>query len=393
MSQQEFDFDHVIERKHTSSLKYDFAVRRGMPEDVLPLWVADMDFKVAKPILEAMQQRIDHGIFGYTEVLEDYFEPLKAWMKKRHDWEVDQHWLVKTPGIVYALAMAVQAYTEPGDGVLIQGPVYYPFYEVIEDNKRNIIDNTLVLGEDGIYHINFEDFEQKIVQNKVKLFFLCSPHNPVSRVWTQEELLRIAQICIQHKVIVVSDEIHHDFVFEGHKHYVFANICEEIKEQVIVCSSPSKTFNIAGLQVSNIFIPNSNLRYRFKRQIDASGYSQLNTIGLTACAAAYEHGEQWLCEVLSYIKKNIDFMQEFLKERMPQIKMVEPDGTYLVWLDFRGLGIQAEKIEHIIINKARLWLDSGKIFGVSGEGFQRINVACPRSTLERALGQLEKAFN
>lgn len=392
MNIKEYNFDQVIERKNTNSLKYDFAARRGMPEDVLPLWVADMDFKTAEPILEAIRQRVDHGIFGYTEVLEDYFEPLKAWMKKRHHWDVEQRWLIKTPGVVYALAMAVQAFTESGDGVLIQQPVYYPFREVIEANGREVVDNTLRLGADEIYHIDFNDFEEKIIKYQVKLFLLCSPHNPVGRVWSREELLEIARICLKHHVLVVSDEIHHDIVFAGHKHFVFADICPEIKDQVIVCTSPSKTFNIAGLQISNIFIPNQGIRQRFRRRINAAGYSQLNAVGLTACAAAYGQGEDWLNGVLTYIQTNIDYLRNFLKERIPKVKPVEPQGTYLVWLDLRGLGVSAEKLDHIIINKARLWLDAGSIFGAAGEGFQRINAACPQSILSKALKQMEKAF-
>lgn len=392
MRGHQIDFNRIIDRRNTNSLKYDFAKRRGMREDALPMWVADMDFAVPGEVLEALHERTRHGVFGYSEVQESYFEPLQAWMKNRHDWEVERRWLVKTPGIVYAIAMAIQAYTRPGEAVLIQQPVYYPFHEVIEDNDRVLVDNTLILGADGKYQIDFADFEQKIIAHKVKLFLLCSPHNPVGRVWSREELLQIARICIRHDVIVVSDEIHQDFVYEGSRHYVFADICEEIKERVILCTSPSKTFNLAGLQVSNIFIPNRELRHKFRKRIDASGYSQLNTFGLTACEAAYRHGREWLDELLVYLKDNISYLRNYLAERIPEIKLVEPEGTYLLWLDFRDFSRDDAQVERLVGSKAKLWLDSGRMFGSAGAGFQRINIACPRAVLEQALSQLENAL-
>lgn len=391
MRNNKIDFDTIIDRKNTNSLKYDFAKKRGKPEDILPLWVADMDFKVAKEISDAVIKRTEHGIFGYSEVQDGYFEAIKGWMQEKHSWNVERRWLVKTPGIVFALAMAVQAYTEPGDAVLLQQPVYYPFSEVILDNDRKLIDNTLVLGEDNKYHIDFDDFEQKIQEHKIKLFFLCNPHNPVGRVWTIDELKRLGDICIKYNVIVVSDEIHEDFVFEG-KHQVFAAISEELREQTITCTSPSKTFNLAGLQVSNIFIANRQLRQQFRKRIYAAGYSQLNTLGLTACEAAYKYGGGWHEELMSYLKENIDFVSDYVKRRIPDIQLVDSEGTYLLWLDFRGLGLTEEEREELIVKKAGLWLDSGAIFGKSGEGFERINIACPRSILKEALQKLETAI-
>ena len=384
-------FDQIIERKNTDSLKYDFAIRRGMPQDVIPMWVADMDFKTAPAILDAIHKRTEHGIFGYTEVGDEYFESLATWMKTHHDWEVKRQWLVNTPGVVYALAMAVQAFSEPGGSVLIQPPVYYPFQEVIEDNHRKLVRNELVQGADGTYHMDLQDFENKIIREEVSLFLLCNPHNPVGRVWRREELLEIARICVRHHVVVVSDEIHQDFILEGHKHLVFADICEEIKKQTIVCTSPSKTFNLAGLQVSNIFIPDREIRHQFRRRIDASGYSQLNTLGLTACEAAYRNGGEWLAEVLEYIKANLDFLRQYLKENIPEISLVEPEGTYLVWLDLRGTGLTEKEQEELIVSRAGLWLDDGRIFGREGSGFWRMNIACPKAILEKAVKQLEKA--
>lgn len=392
MKERNLDFDKVVNRKNTRCLKYDFAKKRGMPEDVLPLWVADMDFETSSYIEDALIERVKHGIFGYSEIETPYFEIVRDWMRKHHSWETQEKWLVKTPGIVFALAMAVKAYTEPGDGVLIQSPVYYPFSEVIEDNGRRVVSNTLYLGEDNRYHINFEDFERKIIDERIKLFFLCNPHNPVGRVWTEEELTRLGDICVKYHVIVVSDEIHQDFVFQG-KHIVFARLKKEYEDISITCTSPSKTFNLASMMMSNIFIPSHELKRRFRKELDAAGTSQLGVMGLVACETAYSHGEEWYQTMLAYVADNIAFTRNYVEERLPGVRMVEHEGTYLVWLDFRGTGLDVDELEHLIIYEAKLWLDSGKIFGKAGEGFQRINVACPRSILQEALGRIEKALS
>ena len=390
MAERNLNFDKIIDRRNTRCLKYDFAVERNMPADVLPLWVADMDFETSSYIEDAIIERAKHAIYGYSEVKTPYFDILKKWMQKHHDWDIQRKWLVKTPGVVFALAMAVKAYTEPGDAVLIQQPVYYPFSEVIKDNGRNVVSNTLYLGEDNRYHIDFEDFEQKIVDHKIKLFLLCNPHNPVGRVWTKEELTRLGDICVKHHVTVVSDEIHEDFIFKG-KHQVFANIKKEYEEITVTCTAPSKTFNIASLMISNILIPNPELKRKFKHQMDAAGISQLNVLGLVACEAAYEHGEEWYQEMKAYVKENIEFVKQYVEEQLSGVNMVEHEGTYLVWLDFRETGLSVEELDDKIINQAKLWLDSGKIFGSCGEGFQRINVACPRKVLEEALERIKNA--
>ena len=387
MAERNLDFDKVIERKNTDCLKYDFAEKRGMPKDVLSFWVADMDFKVSSYIEDALVERVQHGIFGYSEVQTPYFETVRDWMKKHHNWEPQEKWLVKTPGIVFALAMAVKAYTEKGDGVLVQLPVYYPFSEVIEDNGRRVVSNTLYLGEDNRYHIDFEDFERKIKEEKIKLFFLCSPHNPVGRVWTREELITLGDICVKNNVIVVSDEIHHDFIWKG-EHEVFANLKSEYEEISITCTSPSKTFNIAGMQISNIFIPNSALRRKFQRELNAAGTSQMGVMGLVACEAAYKKGEEWYQAMCAYVKDNFAFVKQFVEEQLPGVTMIDSEGTYLVWLDFRGTGLSADELDRRIIYEAKLWLDSGKIFGDSGKGFQRINAACPRSVLKEGMERI-----
>ena len=389
MAERNLDFDTVIDRRGTKCLKYDFAKLRGMPEDVLPMWVADMDFKTSSYVEDAVKEWAERGIFGYSEAQTPYFEIVRDWMRRHHGWDVQEKWLVKTPGVVFALAMAVKAYTEPGDGVLLQLPVYYPFSEVIEDNGRRVVSNTLYLGEDNRYHMDLEDFERKIIEEKIRLFFLCSPHNPVGRVWTREELEQLGDICVKHGVTVVSDEIHQDFIFRG-EHHVFANLKKEYEEIAITCTAPSKTFNLAGMVMSNIFIPNPALRKKFRREMNAAGVSQLGIMGLVACEAAYSQGEEWYQGMLSYVKSNIEFTKEYVEKYLPGVSMVEHEGTYLVWLDFRGTGLSVDELDELIIHKARLWLDSGKIFGDSGRGFQRINVACPRSTLETALERIHR---
>jgi cystathionine beta-lyase len=390
MAERNLDFDTVIDRRNTSCLKFDFAKKRGMPEDILPLWVADMDFKTSSYVQDALAAQAEHGIYGYTESTDSYFEAVHDWILQHHDWAVSEKWLVKTPGIVYALAMAVQAFTEKGDAVLIQQPVYYPFSGVIRDNGRRIVSNSLIYDGNGGYTMDFEDFEKKIVEEKIKLFFLCNPHNPVGRVWNRDELEKVGDICEKHGVIVVSDEIHADFVWEK-KHLVLANLKESYKDFVITATAPSKTFNIAGLQVSNLFIPNPELKKKLIGAINASGYSQLNAAGLIAAEAAYRHGEEWYQAMKAYVKSNIAYTSQYLKENLPKLRMLEPEGTYLVWIDCRGLGLSNQQLEDLIVKKAGLWLDSGIIFGDDGRGFQRINVACPRATLTLALEKLEKA--
>ena len=390
--EKNINFDDSVNRVNTDCLKFDFAVQRGMPADVLPLWVADMDFKTSSLILDEIHRRADHGIFGYTETGDRYFEAVSGWLKKHHDMDIQPKWIVKTPGVVFALAMAVKAYTKQGDAVLIQQPVYYPFSEVIRDNDRKLISSDLVLSDDGKYHIDFDDFEKKITENDVKLFLLCSPHNPVGRVWTVEELKKIAQICIKHQVIVVSDEIHADFTFEGYSHTPLVNADERIKEFCITATSPAKTFNLAGLQISNIIISDAKLRQAFKKQIDAAGYSQLNTMGIVACEAAYNYGEEWYLELKKYLKGNLDFVREYLSRELPDVRLIEPEGTYLIWLDFRKLGLCERELENLIVHKAKLWLDSGAIFGNVGAGFQRINIATNKAILEDALNRIRDAI-
>ena len=308
-------------------------------------------------------------------------------MRKHHNWIAKSEWLVKAPGVVFAIAAAIRAYTNPGDAVLIQEPVYYPFKNEIVANKRKTVINNL-LYENGKYSIDFEDFENKIINENVKLFILCSPHNPVGRVWKKEELERLGNICKEHEVIIVSDEIHHDLIFEG-EHTVFTNVNKDFEDFSIICTAPSKTFNLAGLCASNVFISNQKLRNKYKEEMSKVS-ANVNILGLAACEAAYSKGETWYNAMMKYVKANIDFTKEFVKG-IPGVEMVKTEGTYLIWLDFKELGLKKAELENLIKNKAKLWLDGGGMFGEAGIGFQRINAACPRSILEEALKRLKLA--
>ena len=385
-----YNFDEVIDRHGTDCLKYDFGMKRKGRDDLLPLWVADMDFRLPDEILDEFLKRIDHGIFGYTDPLDEYFAAMNHWFSTRYGYTIEPEWVTLGAGIVYALGTSVRAFTEEGDAMMVMQPVYYPFSEVIKNDGRRLV-NCQLRYENNHYSIDFEKMEKMIREEGVKALIFCNPHNPVGRVWSKEELTRLGDICVKYHVTVVSDEIHEDFVFKG-KHQVFANIKKEYEEITVTCTAPSKTFNIASLMISNILIPNPELKRKFKHQLDAAGISQLNVLGLVACEAAYEHGEEWYQAMKTYVKENIEFVKQYVEKQLPGVNMVEHEGTYLVWLDFRGTGLSVEELDDKIINQAKLWLDSGKIFGSCGEGFQRINVACPRATLTEALERIRKAF-
>ncbi|MBR4005445.1 MAG: pyridoxal phosphate-dependent aminotransferase [Treponema sp.] len=386
-----YNFDTVIDRHGTNAIKTDLAVIRGKPADVLSLWVADMDFPTSPAILEAIHKKTDHGIFGYSCIDDSFFNSLKNWMQTEHDFSPERNELVTTPGVVFGISCAIRAFTKENESVLIQTPVYYPFKNMIELNNRHLVTSSLY-EKDGKYYIDFEDFERKIADNNVKLFILCSPHNPVGRVWTKDELLQILEICLRHKVIVFSDEIHNDFVYEPNKHTVFSTLSKEAAENSIVSMSVSKTFNLAGLQFSTNFIKNPVLRKLFKIEKDKTGYDEPSLIGMTAAHAAYDNGKPWLDDLHAYLKDNIEFLRSFLKQKLPKVRLIEPEGTFLLWLDFSGMGFSDSEIDDIIVNRAKVWLDRGTMFGPEGEYYQRINVATPRSILEEALNRITKAF-
>lgn len=381
------NFNEKINRYHTNSLKFDFKKQRNKPEDVLPMWVADMDFKCPNELIEDMAKRLEHGIFGYSEINDSYFEALYNWYLHHLNISLNKDWLVTTPGVVFALAMSIRMLTNENDYVLINNPVYHHFAEVILDNNRKVISSDLI-NVNGHYEIDFDDLEQKIKEYHVKLYLLCSPHNPVGRVWTKEELDKLVNICKKYHVFIVSDEIHSDFIWEG-THTCIINY-KDYLDHIILCTSPSKTFNIAGLQVSNIFIPNPTIRKDFQKEIDKTGYSSLNIMGIIACESVYRNGEKWFEELKQYIKENIEYTEDYFKTKIPKIKVIHPEGTYLLWLDFNELKMSDSQIDDLLLYKAKLWLDSGSKFGINGKGFQRLNVALPRENLIFALNQLEK---
>ncbi|MBP5652529.1 MAG: pyridoxal phosphate-dependent aminotransferase [Lachnospiraceae bacterium] len=393
MSERNLDFDKVIPRRNTKCLKYDFAEKRGYPKDVLPLWVADMDFKTSSYIEDALVELAHHNIFGYTndQPGDGFFEAVAGWMKRHHGWKVEQEWHVKTPGVVFAIAAAIRGLTAPGDGVIIQQPVYYPFADIIKVNNRRLVVSELKADENGHYVMDLWDFEERIEKENVKLFILCNPHNPVGRAWTKDELLRIGGICARHGVTVFSDEIHSDFVWKD-EHIVFQELREDFKEFTLTATAPSKTFNLAGLQQSNIFVPNAGLRKRLIRAIAESGYDEPNAAGLTAAQAAYTHGDVWYDAVRRYIRGNLDYLQSFVIENIPGAVVSETEATYLAWIDLNRTGLTPAEINDRVVYRAGLWLDRGGMFGPSGEGFERINAACPRSVLKEALERLAEAF-
>lgn len=386
-----FDFDTVVNRKNTNAIKYDLAKKRGKPEDAVSLWVADMDFPTAPCIQKAVAEKAAHGIWGYSRPDNRYYDALKKWYKERHNFEVQNEWVVNTPGVCFALATAVKAFTKEGESVLIQKPVYYPFFNIINSLQRKVVNSSLIL-KNNHYEIDFDDFERKIVQENVKMFILCSPHNPGGRVWTKQELQKISEICLAHNVLVVSDEIHSDITFGSNVHTVYGSLSEQALKNSIICTAPSKSFNLAGLQFSNIFIADEKLRKAFSEELDKTGYDEPSVFGIVAATAAYSEGADWFDSVKSYIWENILFAKKYIEENAPQIKVLVPEGTYLLWLDFSKTGLSDSEINDRVLNKAKVWLDSGSMFGKEGEKFQRINCATPRIILEDALKRICSHF-
>lgn len=382
-----YDFDKITDRKNTGSIKVDLIGKEQLPQDTIPLWVADMDFETAPEVRTALIRAAEHGIYGYTTATEEFFPGVENWFASRFGWQIQRDWMLQTPGVVFALAAAVRAFTKPGDHILIQRPVYYPFTRVIEQNGRIVV-NSPLLYEEGRYRVDYEDFEAKITDSNVKMFILCNPHNPVGRVWSQEELRRMGDICNRHKVFVVSDEIHCDFIRPGFCHTNYATLGREYEQNCMLCTSPSKTFNLAGLQVSNIFIPNEEKRARMKREQDATAYHEAGLFGLTACQAAYAHGEPWLRELLDYLEGNLTYIKAFTKEHLPKLQLVEPEGTYLLWFDAGAYGYSPEQLRQRLRTEARLWLDEGDMFGPEGAGFIRLNMASPRGVIAQAMERL-----
>lgn len=386
-----YDFDTVVNRKNTNAIKYDLAKKRGKPEDAVSLWVADMDFPTAPCIQKAVAEKASHGIWGYSRPDNRYYDALKKWYKERHNFEVQNEWVENTPGVCFALAAAVKAFTKEGESVLIQKPIYYPFFNIINSLQRKVVNSSLIL-KNNHYEIDFDDFERKIVQENVKMFILCSPHNPGGRVWTKQELQKISEICLAHNVLVVSDEIHSDITFGSNVHTVYGSLSEQALKNSIICTAPSKSFNLAGLQFSNIFIADEKLRKAFSKELDKTGYDEPSVFGIVAATAAYSEGADWFDSVKSYIWENILFAKNYIEENASKIKVLVPEGTYLLWLDFSKTGLSDSEINDRVLNKAKVWLDSGSMFGKEGEKFQRINCATPRIILEDALKRICSQF-
>lgn len=380
-------FDEPINRLSTGSEKWDALEEIFGVADALPMWVADMDFAAPPSVIQALKTRMEHGIFGYTVRTDAYHAALSGWMERRHNWSINNEWVVFTPGIVPALSIAVQRFTEPGDAVVIQTPVYAPFYDVVRGQGRELMTNPLV-ENDGHYSMDLEHLESCLKTGRVKMLILCSPHNPIGRVWTHEELQSLAALCVQYNVIIVSDEIHADLVHQRGAHTPLALISEAVAELSIICTAPSKTFNIPGLCTSNIIIPNAKLRESFMQGVKTLGLANISTLGAVAAEAAYNGAEEWLDDCLAYIRGNMEYVQEYVSEHMPQIGIRLPEATYLLWMDFRKLNIPHAQLCTMLLKEAGLAFNDGSIFGAEGTGFMRINLACPRSTVEEAMRRL-----
>lgn len=387
-----YNFDNETDRSGTYSYKWDGAYRYFGTNDVIPLWIADMDFKAPPEVVKALEERASHGIYGYTKEENEHKEPFIKWAKKRYGYDVDAKWIINTPGVVPAICAAIQSLTEKGDSVLIQPPVYPPFFSSIKNNDRNLVVNQLKY-EDGKYEIDFEDFEKKIKEENVKLFLLCNPQNPVGRVWSTEDLERLLKICKENDVYVFSDEIHGDIIYSGHEFKSVLTLSKNYYDKLMVATAPSKTFNIAGLYYSNIIIPDEKLREKISFVFTQLNVSAENVFSIEAGRAVYEYGEDWVDSLVEYLEGNADFVVDFIKAKLPKVKAYKPESTYLMWLDFSELFDSQEKLIDFLINDAKLGLNDGTTFSEDYVGFMRLNIASPRSIVKEGLERLERALN
>ena len=382
-----YDFDEPVPRRGTNSYKWDTV----KDEDVLPMWVADMDFRTAPAIVGALQKRVEHGIFGYTKVPPAYYEAVINWFRRRHAWLIEKEWIVYTTGVVPAISAIVKALTVPGDRVLVQTPVYNCFFSSIRNNGCEAVANPLIYAN-GTYRIDYDDLERKAADPKVKLLLLCNPHNPVGRVWTRQELRRIGEICIRNRVLVVADEIHCELVFSGHVYIPFASISEDFREHSVTCISPSKAFNLAGLQIANIVAADTDVRMKIDKAININEVCDVNPFGVEALIAAYNRGEDWLEELKHYLSVNYNYLRAYFDEYLPEFPVVMLEGTYLVWVDCRGLGLSSREIADILLEKEKVQVNPGSLYGEAGEGFIRLNIACPREKLIEGLNRLKRGL-
>lgn len=370
-----YDFDKTIDRRATNSYKWDSA-----PEGVLPMWVADMDFRTAPAIIDALQKRVAHGIFGYTRVPDAYYDAVTSWFSRRHGWDIDREWIIYTSGVVPAVSAVIKALTVPGDKVIVQTPVYNCFFSSIRNNGCEIVSNPLRRTADT-YEMDFDALERCVADPRAKVMLLCNPHNPAGRVWTPDELTRLGNICLRNGVTVVADEIHCELVYQGFKYTPFASLSDAFLHRSVTCVSPSKAFNIAGLQIANIVAFDNDLRSRIDKAININEVCDVNPFGVAATIAAYNEGEEWLNQLVDYLHGNYEAMAEFCRRELPEFPITRLEGTYLVWMDCSSLGMSSDALEHALLEDARLWLNAGTMYGAEGEGYMRWNIACPRSVM------------
>ncbi|MDP3431352.1 MAG: PatB family C-S lyase [Bacteroidota bacterium] len=387
---KKYNFDELIDRTNTNSIKYDARKMFFGNEDVLPLWVADMDFRTPDFIVDAIKKRAEHEVFGYTFRGESYNHSIVNWLKRRHNWEIKPEWISFSPGVVAGLTMAIEAFSKPGDGVIVQPPVYFPFFDSVKGTGREMIENPLRI-ENGRYYFDLEDLKSKITP-ETKLLLLCNPQNPGGMVWTEKELTDLAQICLENKILIISDEIHSDLIFDGYKHTPLAGISEEFAQNCVICMAPSKTFNTAGLTTSFLVIPNKRHFVAYERVMRLPHLHMGNIFGTAALEAAYTHGEEWLAQLLKYLQENYSFLEQFFNENLPEVKVMRPEATYLIWIDFSAYGLTDETINKKLIDGG-VGLNRGVQFGKQGSGFMRINIGCPRSVLEEALMRIKTSFS
>ena len=387
---KKYNFDEIANREGTNSLKYDARAKFFNSEEVLPLWVADMDFKTPDFIVDAIKKRTEHEIFGYTFRSDEYYQAIIDWMRRRHSWTVQKEWISFSPGVVAGLSLAVETFSKPGDSIIVQPPVYFPFFDVVKGSKRKMIENPLKI-ENGRYTFDLEDLKAKIDDN-TKMLLLCNPQNPGGMVWTKEELVALGNICLENNILVVSDEIHSDLILDGNKHLPFANISDEFAKNSVVCMAPSKTFNVAGFSSSLIIIPDKNKLARYERTLGIGHLGMGNIFGTIAMQAAYTHGDEWLGQLLTYLQGNYNYLEKYITQKLPKVNVMKPEATYLIWLDFREYGMSDTELSKFATNEAKVALNNGGRFGAGGDGWLRINIGCPRSILMEALERLAKAF-
>lgn len=385
-----YDFDKIVDRNGSNCLKYDALLEYYGRKDLIPMWVADMDFETPDFILDALKHRLEHPILGYTIAYDSYWQSIINWLKKRHNWCVKRDWLCYIPGIVKGIGMAINAFTQSGDKIVIQTPVYHPFRLVPEQNKREVIYNPLKQTNDGLYEMDFDHLEQ-LLDEKCKMLILANPHNPIGLMWDKATLQRLAQIAMQHNLIVVSDEIHCDMPLYGHNHIPFATVSEAAANCSITFGAPSKTFNIAGIVSSYAIVPNANIREKFFSWLEANELDMATIFAMIATEAAFNYGDEWRCQMLSYIEGNIDFIADYVASEIPKVKVIKPQASYLVWLDFTGLGLSHDAVVDMIVNRAHLAMNDGAMFGEEGKQHMRMNVGMPRSVIAKAMEQLKDA--